>query len=289
MFSKVLFPTDFTDEADRALKFLIGLKKFNLKQVDLVHVADFRTASVWPLPPSVQQTINDRLAERRGWLIKEGIKAESILIEGNPTEDILTTANKGGYSLIVTGSHGKNLLEELLLGSVSEALTREAKVPVLTIRHDLLKEWEKQGTLEAKSSGLFSKVLFTTDFSAASEKAYKLVKDLHFFGCRQVILLHVIDPKKMETESQKEELKEQCSLNCDEMKHELRKYKYKVENYCLEGDPITEITELAAKKQASLIVMGSHGKSVIKEWLIGSISLGVIRTAAKPVLVVHRQ
>ncbi|MCK4267393.1 MAG: universal stress protein, partial [Actinomycetia bacterium] len=56
---------------------------------------------------------------------------------------------------------------------------------------------------------------------------------------------------------------------------------------CKAGDPLREILLAAEENDASLILMGSHGKSVIREWLTGSVSLNVIRTANRPALVIH--
>ena len=55
------------------------------------------------------------------------------------------------------------------------------------------------------------------------------------------------------------------------------------------GDPLTEILAVAEEPKASLILMGSHGKGVVREWLIGSVSLNVIRTADRPALVIHER
>ncbi|KKK58430.1 hypothetical protein LCGC14_3044510, partial [marine sediment metagenome] len=70
---------------------------------------------------------------------------------------------------------------------------------------------------------------------------------------------------------------------------ELKGAGFKVSSVCRVGDPLTEILSVAEETNATLILMGSHGKGVVREWLIGSVSLNVIRTADRPALVIHER
>ena len=54
----------------------------------------------------------------------------------------------------------------------------------------------------------------------------------------------------------------------------------------LEGNPADEIIHLGDKIDASLIVIGTHGHSVLYDTLIGSVTPGVIHHANRPVLLV---
>jgi len=47
---------------------------------------------------------------------------------------VVETANEMDADLIVVGSHGHGRLEELLLGSVSDAVARQARCSVLIVR-----------------------------------------------------------------------------------------------------------------------------------------------------------
>ncbi len=54
---------------------------------------------------------------------------------GGPAGEILMLAEELGADLIFVGSHGRTGLERALLGSVSERVVREARCPVLVVRH----------------------------------------------------------------------------------------------------------------------------------------------------------
>ena len=50
--------------------------------------------------------------------------------------------------------------------------------------------------------------------------------------------------------------------------------------------PLFGITQLAAETQATLIVLGTHGRHGVARWLLGSVAEGVLRHAPCPVLVI---
>lgn len=289
MFTKILVPTDFSDEADRVLKYVIGLIPVGLKQVVLVHVTDVSRALVWPMPEKIQSAIAENLSQRSESLEKEGLKVKTFVLEGDPSDEILLKAEKEKVSLIVTGSHGKHLVDELLQGSVSESVGREANIPVLLIRYDILKEIEKRQPLSKFARETFKKVLLALDFSEVSKKALKYTKGLKKAGVDEIVILHVVDSKRMETEKEKVELFELAKKETDAAEKELIRSKFKAKSIYKIGDPLQEILNLAEAENVSLIVMGSHGKGKVKEWLAGSVSLSVVRTANRPALLVHEE
>ena len=288
MFSKILVPVDFSDESDRVIKYVTGLKTFGLKEITLIHVVDVGRAVVWPLPGKLTGAIEARLEERRAQLEKDGFAAKTVLTEGRPSDEVLTQAATGKHTLIVTGSHGKTLLEEILLGSVSESVSREAKIPVLLVRYDVLKDIEQTMPLAQYALNTFKRVLLTSDFSKASDDAQAVVRKLKKAGLKEVVSLHISNIKQMETEQEKIEKMDSCQLENAKVAKELTRAGFEVRAVCRAGDPLAEILSVADEVDASLIVMGSHKKGVLKEWLVGSVSLNVIRTADRPTLVVHR-
>jgi len=55
----------------------------------------------------------------------------------------------------------------------------------------------------------------------------------------------------------------------------------------LEGNPATVITDRAQELGTPMIIMGTHGRSGFRRFLLGSVSERVVRTATTPVLTVH--
>lgn len=150
MFRKILYPTDFSDGAKKALEYVKKLKEAGTEEVVILHVIhEYGMDSVmegceWAgLDP--EQCKNDILGDM---VKKEQAKAEKILKEiegvgingkiriefGKPAPKIIEISEEEHVSLIVMGVHGARKTEEFLLGSVTEKVTRHAKVPVLAVR-----------------------------------------------------------------------------------------------------------------------------------------------------------
>jgi nucleotide-binding universal stress UspA family protein len=55
----------------------------------------------------------------------------------------------------------------------------------------------------------------------------------------------------------------------------------------LDGTPVDTIVDYARQHAVDLIVIGSHGRSGLQRLFLGSVAEGVVRAAAKPVMVVR--
>lgn len=147
------------------------------------------------------------------------------------------------------------------------------------------------------------KVLFATDFSDTSRSALAYVLQLRDAGCREVALVHVLDTRDEEVLSEPSggddpsgEYERQISgrrmnnarLEMKEVRSSLEEGGLSVRTFLVTGDPPREINRIAEAESAGMIVIGSFGHSNLLHRLMGSVSLGVIREAARPVLVVRQ-
>ena len=64
---------------------------------------------------------------------KIGIEADFIYRIGNPAEVIASTAESGGFDVVIMGAQGTNALRRLVVGSVVSRVMAECKVPVLLV------------------------------------------------------------------------------------------------------------------------------------------------------------
>jgi nucleotide-binding universal stress UspA family protein len=74
------------------------------------------------------------LAEGEKRANAEGVQVEKLLVMGHAVEEILKTAKKGNFNLVVIGARGMSKIKELLMGSVSDGVTKHAPCPVLVVR-----------------------------------------------------------------------------------------------------------------------------------------------------------
>jgi len=144
---------------------------------------------------------------------------------------------------------------------------------------------------------MLDKILFPTDFSDVSKKALGYIKELKQAGIKEVVVLHVIDEREIDAIFQNSavrfedivrSIRAEARKGINAVGRELEKNGFTVKVRIEEGIPFRDILSVEKEENVSAIVIGSHGKSNIKEMLLGSVSEKVIRKSKKPVLVVKR-
>jgi nucleotide-binding universal stress UspA family protein len=152
LFGKILVPLDGSDHSLRALEIAIQMaKKFDGK-ITLIHiysVGDKAVVMTEPTAPNVpimapadftrvmeavQEAGEEMLAHGRKMGEAKGVPVETLLKEGHNVKEILKTARDGEFNLIVMGARGVSRIREILLGSVSEGVIRNAPCPVLVTK-----------------------------------------------------------------------------------------------------------------------------------------------------------
>jgi nucleotide-binding universal stress UspA family protein len=136
LFTHILFPTDFSDTAERAFLFLEHVVRETGARVTLLHVQD-RTR----IHPHLQHRLEEfnaidaeRLDRMRVRLEDRGAAAVYSDIEyGSPTTVILERARTPGLSLMLMGSQGRGFISEVFMGSVANAVSRLALLPILFV------------------------------------------------------------------------------------------------------------------------------------------------------------
>lgn len=151
---------------------------------------------------------------------------------------------------------------------------------------------------------MFTKILYATDFSDVSRKALEYVKRLREAGTKEVVVVHVIDQRDIlaigagaawlvagvqEAEAQlRKEMERNAQKELNAIKLELSKLGLDVKIRLEIGVPFREILKIEEEENVSAVVIGSHGKSNIKEMFLGSVSESVIHQCKKPVIVIKR-
>ena len=147
MFRKVLYPTDFSDVAGKAMGYLKQLKDAGTEEVVILHVVDARyihrnlhipmhyaLKDFSELEEKYAIEAQDAANSLAETLTEMGFEVKVRIERGIPFKEILRVESEEDVSLIVIGSHGRSNVEEMLLGSVSEKVIRKAKKPVLVVK-----------------------------------------------------------------------------------------------------------------------------------------------------------
>ena len=136
--TKILFPTDFSHTGDAALDLATALARDTGAGLEIVHVEESPVAygggeMYYGIP-------EPNSGELRNMLVKivprdPAIPYRHHLLVGDPAQAIARFADEENVDMIVMATHGRSGFLRLLMGSVAEAVVRQAKCPVLTYKN----------------------------------------------------------------------------------------------------------------------------------------------------------
>lgn len=174
----ILFPTDFSDTAENAFRFAIGVAIAFEAHIDLLHT--YKVPLDYHIPADLIQKMS-RDEEKTVHLMldkvikdyfagypnaRKKITIEPLAVQGFTADKILESAKKRGSDLIVMGTQGASGWSQALVGSMTSSVIERAKVPVLAIPEG------------AKFNG-FQHIVYGSDFSPSD---FGTISQLHEFG-----------------------------------------------------------------------------------------------------------
>lgn len=144
--TKICCAVDFSPCSQVALEEAATLAARSGARLTIVHVysppraatlsADMLASSPADLEAEVlgglERPMSELRTEAEGIVGRE--RVETLLLAGNPAEEIARLATDGRYDLVVVGTHGRTGVKRLVLGSVAEHVVRTSPVSVLVVR-----------------------------------------------------------------------------------------------------------------------------------------------------------
>jgi nucleotide-binding universal stress UspA family protein len=126
---KILCAVDFSDCSSEAIAIAADLARALGAELTLLHVEEPRPQ------PAPGADVERRLARCR-------LEAQAytdppirtVVLEGSPAEEVVAYADRAGFDLVVTGTHGRAGVKRLVLGSVAAKVVAHAHCPVLVAR-----------------------------------------------------------------------------------------------------------------------------------------------------------
>ena len=150
MIKTILVPTDGSDHADKAVAFAGDIASKYGAAIILLHVLSDPGSGRMPnelrelarlehiriTEHDIRQAGANELLHNAERQAREhgATKIQQAIEEGDPTRNILASAEAHGADLIVMGSRGLGDLQGLLLGSVSHKVGHLAKCTCITVR-----------------------------------------------------------------------------------------------------------------------------------------------------------
>ncbi|KRL63449.1 universal stress protein [Lactobacillus psittaci] len=133
---------DGSKEADAAFQKAVAIAARNDADLEILHVIDtrsFQNVSSFDsaMVEQVSKEAETKLKEYHQRAIKAGAKKANYTVEFGSPKTIISHdfPKKKNIDLIILGATGLNAVERILLGSVTEYVSRTAKCDVLVIRN----------------------------------------------------------------------------------------------------------------------------------------------------------
>ena len=279
-FPKILVCTDGSPESEGAITAALNLAKTTGSTVFLLEVlfflAGYEMQSPDNLAPPVvnlelmqiQETATrERLDAWKAEAAGEGVTLEPRVRTGaSAYGGIMEEAGELQPDLIIMGRHGYTGLTRLLMGSVTARVIGHSPVSVLVVPRGVPLSFER--LLIASDGSAFSEAAWNEALSLAKTMGSALI-GVSVAAAERDISTATGAVRNLEAAAAKQ------GITLDTM--------------IPVGRPEVGIVKAAEFKQASLIIVGSHGRTGLKRLLMGSVAELVIGDAKCPVLVVKKQ
>lgn len=277
----ILVPFDGSSQSEYALQFAAA--RFAHHDVTLLHV----------LEPTLDEEsdYHDQITEDAQALLDEAVDSvpddvacETAIRYGRPVDEITAHAEEGEVGQTVIGSHGRQGIERLLLGSVAEGVVRRSTVPVTVVRQE-----------PADTDGP-GHVLVPFDGSESATAALSFALDE--YPDAEITVLYVRYPSRDITpsggnvsprvvEDASERLEKEAEEILDDAESVAADANRSVRIESEEGRPADAIIAFASNEGVDQIVMGSQGRDGLNRLLLGSVAETVMRRAETSVTVVR--
>jgi len=289
MFEKILIATDLSRASDSIVNCGGAFKQLGAENELLCHALGLKYLE--DLKYQFLPLVEPKLKKQKDILEQGGLKTEIIIAPGIPSIEIHRISEEKDISLIIIGSHGESLASHVFFkfGGVASEILHSHKKPLLLVRTEVTKEKEREVCVNVSCKDFRKKVLFATDFSDNSHRAFLYVEEIVKRGCKDLTLIHV--QEKVRIEKYLAHKLEKFNKIDTERLEMLRKKLQEIgaANVLWKipyGNPTSEILNELKEGDYSLVVMGSQGRGFIQEVFLGSVSHNIARNASVSVLLI---
>jgi nucleotide-binding universal stress UspA family protein len=279
-FPKILVCTDGSPDSEGAITAALNLAKTTGSTLYLLEVLFYLAGYELQAPDTLAPPmVNLELMQAQETAAKERLEAwkaeaagEGVLLTprvrsgASAYEGILEEAGELRPDLIIMGRHGYTGLTRLLMGSVTARVIGHSPCNVLVVPREVPLSFKR--LLVASDGSPFSEAAWTEALSLAKTMGSELLGVSVAASDRDI-------PAATQVVRGLEESASQQGIALDTM--------------IPLGRPEEGIVKAADFKAASLIIVGSHGRTGLKRLLMGSVAERVIGDAKCPVLVVKKK
>ncbi|MCO4099969.1 MAG: universal stress protein [Gemmatimonas sp.] len=300
----LLVPLDGSPLAEAVLPVAIGLARHmhaTLCLTSVLELSPWRYAT-GGAPLAETQLVREHQAEWRtaisryldGWheriaALPDAPEVTTSIVAGPVVECLLQHALDVKATVIVLTTHGRGGISGVWMGSITEALVRQAPVPVLAVRPGP----QDTPETEALSTWTPRRVLVPLDGTLNGEQVLTPLRSC-LGDAPEYVLMRAVSPlapilRAIATgEEYERDLVQQRGRVAEYLtgtEARLRATGLNV-SHCahVELDPPRGINDCAVGYNVDLIALATHGRGPVGRFLLGSVADKVLRTADRPVL-----
>jgi nucleotide-binding universal stress UspA family protein len=143
LYEKILVAIDGSEQSLKALSHAIELAKFHESEITVVSVveslklpfgAEYRlwaNESHQELIRTTLENINREISTIKQ--TEPSLLIDAEIIEGDPASSILKIAEGDIYNIIIMGKQGTGVIQQLVMGTVTQKVVNQSKIPVIVI------------------------------------------------------------------------------------------------------------------------------------------------------------
>ena len=282
MFEKILVPLDGSELAEGALPYVEEIARSFSSEVILL--------TAYLSGERVEHLLGAYMAKKVQDLQTLGVKARSVILQGDAATQILDFAKKNKIGLIIISTHGCSGCGRWPLGNIANKVMRESLIPTILVRSDQL------GDVGADKE--LKKILVSLDGSRFAEVVIPHVEGLAKKMNSEVVLVMAIEAVKLPYIAAYRDREEMEKNYTTKAKREAERYLnkkemslsnkgLKVSSVPLEGKPTPTILQYGEDNSFNLIALTTHGFSGVTKWAYGSVASHIIESSSKPLLVLR--
>ena len=297
MYDKILVPLDGSSLSEVALPYAEELAGKLCSEILLLHVSESKKHQYDLLPDmyyieTIIESTRCGAQKHLGKLVATEIKVESIILVGDPAEEIVDYAEKEEVDFIVMATHGRTGISRWALGSVADKVVRASNTPVILIR--------AMGTHpDIREQDIIRRILVPLDGSKESEIIIPHIENLAFKLKAEVILFrsvpranHVYGAEMTVahvpyTNEEMEPFRAEAEVYLEKVRNQLQESGIILETKVTIGNAADAIIELSDEIPVDMVAMSTHGRSGIKRWSLGSVASKVSHAGNTPLLLVR--
>ena len=287
----LLVATDFSSSARHAAERAALIASENGARLDLLHVLNLAALQelqqfAGDVPEGVTEEAVSRGVQAEMETLAESLRArfavtpDSRIVGGPLLPTLHREAMNSAADLLVFGAHGESFFRHVLLGTTAIRMVNQASKPILLVKQPVRQRYQM--------------LLIPVDFSPSSLASIRMAQAVA--PKADIVLMHAFDvpfESRLRLANVSEDIinhyrvvaRQKAQKDLLALREQAGLSTWKTRFVVVHGDASQGVLEQEQAFDCDLIVMGKHGKNLLEELIVGSVTKKVLAESQCDVLV----